>query len=1402
MAYSQQTRHRPQRPHYGLQEPSYDSSYSRGHAQPAEDQGYGYNGGYGEDPNRHHPDPYGAEEGYGYDHGYDQQEWSDTPAQRQRNDGYYAGKGQQPYQNGRADQHRHPKSTDPAGHGSGFSDPRSCGAPPPKTRSPMNGHHGHQNHHHQPREHQQPQDHRSQYDRYQNVVPPQAKGGYGYGGAVDEPQDSWRAQSDYSLSYDPQVTASHSNGRHQDYQQPPAIYDGGYDQRGPQDSRQNAPHSKHVQPPKIATKIEEPKQKKQPPKRILDDLKSPDTVAWDNPFPTFPAAKSKPKVHSDGREHTLNGSAASKPYTVNDKSSHGFTQHDGARENGIGQSGGHDSHTEAPAGSRSHYSYGHESQERPSSSHTSRPMPRADDSQILGAHGRHSEDNRSRPTIANEVPRGSGYERSHTMPTAVTDAIINPHDEMPEVATWQEPGAAAGYYGGEDKGFVHSSPIGAPQHKLTAQPRAYSDESRQHQPTPRFPPLPVQQLAPILQPHAQQDSLGEVFDSYYDRTRPETKPYVKENPYQRRRASLDEMPNFSATHTSNASHGHEMTIDQHLQPQLTRTAQAHPALPLQDLYSDQRQPSANTRAADPFPRSRSQPDFNGQRSPSSRPEQDQSLDFSVSRSAERRPATSNSRLGPRGQYPARPPTDRLYQDPRAKGQQYSGPVPGTGQMPERPRGNGYHDPRHPDRHRSPLMPNGYADSRQQDEYLPAPQDRYRSLPPQNGPYGDPGQQDRHRSPPVQNAQPLDDRIRRTGGEPSGPSPNSRNGPTSPPNKPLPNPDALPHHPAPIRPGLIGASPVNSANKPPPVRQYNNNASPINLAGPAEAPGPGRSKDGKRGSDSVTYQELDKLRQKTQANPEDQVTRFLLAKKLVEASTVLINERADPKSRDKARDDYIAQALKMLKKLSSNQYPEAMFYVGDCYSRGALGLQADVKEAFTLYQSAAKANHAQAAYRVAVCCEMGQDEGGGTRKDPVKAMQWYKRAAQLGDVPAMYKMGIIQLKGLLGQPRNPKEALVFLKKAAERADTENPHALHELGLLHENGSDGVPKDERYSKDLFIRCANLGYKFSQYRLGCAYEYGLMGCPVDPRQSIAWYSKAAVQEEHQSELALSGWYLTGSDGVLQQSDTEAYLWARKAAQAGLAKAEYAMGYFTEVGIGAPANLEDAKRWYWRAACKSLLLKSSTLITLTGVCSAKLPESSRTLGGSPKRRRCQAKDSSITVAHEKAVRRRVHRNVRLIRCFSIDLVCNIGHALFWTDIGYEMGFFHKTQGFAWIRVHAQWKWKSPAQGVCATDSRYHFRLVPFLYMHYWSLSSTGCCSTTAFRPVHTEFSAHPAFRHGDAVVACISLWKRPNIHSSRYAGAILSNVPKFFLLSAFKLSTSKIFLRVTISVVDLLIE
>jgi TPR repeat protein len=180
---------------------------------------------------------------------------------------------------------------------------------------------------------------------------------------------------------------------------------------------------------------------------------------------------------------------------------------------------------------------------------------------------------------------------------------------------------------------------------------------------------------------------------------------------------------------------------------------------------------------------------------------------------------------------------------------------------------------------------------------------------------------------------------------------------------------------------------------------------------------------------------------------------------------------------------------------------------------------------------------------------------------------------------MYKLGMILLHGSLGEQKNPREAINWLRRAAEQADEDNPHALHELGLLHEVG-EHVPQDHVASKNLFTRAAHLGYTQSQFKLGQCYEYGALTCPMDPRRSIAWYTKAAEKGDSEAELALSGWYLTGSEGVLKQSDSEAYLWARRAANKGLSKAEYAVGYYAEVGIGIKQDVEFAKRWYMRAA------------------------------------------------------------------------------------------------------------------------------------------------------------------------------------------------------------------------------
>jgi TPR repeat protein len=347
-----------------------------------------------------------------------------------------------------------------------------------------------------------------------------------------------------------------------------------------------------------------------------------------------------------------------------------------------------------------------------------------------------------------------------------------------------------------------------------------------------------------------------------------------------------------------------------------------------------------------------------------------------------------------------------------------------------------------------------------------------------------------------------------------------------------------------------------------------------------APSSTKSKAVDLSSPPFTKEYIDQYRQRIKADPDPE-SHFLYAKYLIDAAKHIRTALKDQRGAKKYSETLIAESLKVIRRLATqgNAYDEAQFFLANCYGTGALGLQVDHERAYHLYLQAAKQNHAAASYRVAVCNEIGA----GTKKEPQRAAAFYRKAASLGDTPGMFKLGMVLLHGTLGEAMNPREAISWLKRASEQADEENPHALHELALLYENQTGQlVPYDPVHAKNLLTKAANLGYTPSQFKLGQAYEYGSLACPVDPRRSIAWYTKAAEKGDSEAELALSGWYLTGSEGVLKQSDSEAYLWARRAANKGLSKAEYAVGYYAEVGIGIKQDVEFAKRWYMRAAGK----------------------------------------------------------------------------------------------------------------------------------------------------------------------------------------------------------------------------
>ncbi|KAF5878638.1 putative protoplast regeneration and killer toxin resistance protein [Botrytis fragariae] len=274
---------------------------------------------------------------------------------------------------------------------------------------------------------------------------------------------------------------------------------------------------------------------------------------------------------------------------------------------------------------------------------------------------------------------------------------------------------------------------------------------------------------------------------------------------------------------------------------------------------------------------------------------------------------------------------------------------------------------------------------------------------------------------------------------------------------------------------------------------------------------------------------------------------------------------------------LREAKSILQKLADRGYPFAQYYLADGFSSGLFNKgKPDHHTAFSLFVSASKHGHAESGYRAALCYEFGW----GCRADAAKAVQFYRAAAAKNHPGAMTRLGRACLSGDLGFDRY-KEGLKWLKRATESADAQYNSAPYHLGVLYENGyGEDLFKDEAYAAELFTQAAELGNADASFKLGQAYEHGKLSCPRDPALSVHFYNGSAEAGNPEAMMALCAWYLIGAEPVLEKDENEAYEWARRAADMGLLKAEYAIGYFTEMGIGCRRDPLEANVWYVKAA------------------------------------------------------------------------------------------------------------------------------------------------------------------------------------------------------------------------------
>ncbi|KAH8675979.1 hypothetical protein BX600DRAFT_508167 [Xylariales sp. PMI_506] len=288
-------------------------------------------------------------------------------------------------------------------------------------------------------------------------------------------------------------------------------------------------------------------------------------------------------------------------------------------------------------------------------------------------------------------------------------------------------------------------------------------------------------------------------------------------------------------------------------------------------------------------------------------------------------------------------------------------------------------------------------------------------------------------------------------------------------------------------------------------------------------------------------------------------------------------KAAGEARDSSPLELVREAKSILTRLANGGYPFAQYYLADGFASGLFNKgKEDYNAAFPLFVLAAKHGHAESAYRAGLCYEFGW----GCRKDPAKAVQYLRTAASRGHPGAMTRLGKACLSGDLGENRY-REGIKWLKRATEASDTMYNAAPYQLGVLYETGyGDDIFKDENYAAELFTQAAELGHPEAGFRMGDAYEHGKLGCPRDPALSVHFYTGAAEAGHAGAMMGLCAWYMVGAEPVLEKDEEEAYEWARRSAELGLTKAQYAVGYFTEMGIGCRRDILEANVWYVKAA------------------------------------------------------------------------------------------------------------------------------------------------------------------------------------------------------------------------------
>jgi TPR repeat protein len=240
--------------------------------------------------------------------------------------------------------------------------------------------------------------------------------------------------------------------------------------------------------------------------------------------------------------------------------------------------------------------------------------------------------------------------------------------------------------------------------------------------------------------------------------------------------------------------------------------------------------------------------------------------------------------------------------------------------------------------------------------------------------------------------------------------------------------------------------------------------------------------------------------------------------------------------------------------------------GTIYQRG-IGVSRDEIKAVEWYRQAAERGHTSAQYKLGLRYELGE----GVARDHAEAVKWWRLAAEQGNDDAEARL---KLDGLSGDNRSvPQEGVDIVPPIV--AQNDNTAAGNPVPKSPD--SNGQSGDRAEAVAQIRRAAERGDSKAQFRLGLLHTNGVV-VPQDHVAAVRWFRLAAEQGDAGSQHYLGFAYASGL-GVTQDS-AEAAKWYRLAAEQGYAEAQHNLGVLYSTGQGVPTDDDEAAKWWQQAA------------------------------------------------------------------------------------------------------------------------------------------------------------------------------------------------------------------------------